>query len=55
MTGMRLARDISREVPKQHAFEVEALMNVLERRGLITKSAVLEELKRLRAKTPQAK
>ncbi len=43
------------QVVLAQAFELEALMNVLERRGLITKSAVLEELKRLRAKTPQAK
>ncbi len=37
MTGMCLARDISREVPKQHAFAVEALLDVLERRGLLTR------------------
>ncbi len=30
-------------------------MNVLERRGLITKAEVLEEIKRLRARAPKAK
>ncbi len=55
MTGVRLPRDISRVVPRQHGFAVGALLNVLERRGLIAKAEVLEELKRLRAKTSQAK
>ncbi len=36
------------------AFELEALMNVLERKGLITKAEVLEEIKRLRARAPKA-
>ncbi len=43
------------EVVLAQSFELEALMNVLERRGLITKSAVLEEIKRLRARAPKAK
>ncbi len=43
------------EVVLAQAFELEALMNVLERRGLITKAAVLEEIKRLRARAPKAK
>ncbi len=43
------------EVVLAQAFELEALMNVLERRGLITKGAVLEEIKRLRAQAPEAK
>lgn len=30
-------------------------MNVLERRGLITKAAVLDEIRRLRAQAPEAK
>ncbi len=55
MTGARLARDISREAPRQHGFAVEVLLSPLERRGLITKSAVLVEIKRLRARTPKAK
>jgi len=37
------------------AFEFEALLNVLERRGLIVKAEVPEEIKRLRARTPEAK
>ncbi len=43
------------EVVLAQAFELEALMNVLERRGLIVKAEVLEEIKRLRARTPEAK
>ncbi len=43
------------EVVMAQAFEFEVLLNVLERRGLITKAAVLEEIKRLRARTPEAK
>jgi hypothetical protein len=43
------------EVVLAQAFELEALMNVLERRGVVRKADVLEELKRLRAKTAQAK
>ncbi len=43
------------EVVLAQAFELEALMNVLERKGLITKGAVLEEIKRLRAQAPEAK
>ncbi len=43
------------EVVLAQAYELEALMNVLERKGLITKGAVLEEIKRLRAGTPEAK
>jgi hypothetical protein len=43
------------EVVLAQAFELEALMNVLERKGLITKGAVLEEIKRLRARTPEAR
>ncbi len=43
------------EVVLAQAFELEALMNILERKGLITKGAVLEEIKRLRARTPEVK
>ncbi len=43
------------EVVLAQAFELEALMNVLERRGLITKSAVLEEIKRIREKASKAR
>ncbi|HSD52183.1 MAG TPA: hypothetical protein VLG48_12320 [Candidatus Methylomirabilis sp.] len=43
------------EVVLAQVFEFEALMNGLERRGLITKAAVLDEIKRLRAQAPEAK
>ncbi len=55
MTGVRLARDISREVPRQHGFAVEARQPVPGQRGLITKAEVLEEIKRLRGRAPKAK
>lgn len=54
MTGMRLARAISPEVPKPHAFEVAALLSVLERRGLVPKGTVLEEINQLREKAAKA-
>ncbi len=43
------------EVVLAQAFQLEALMNVLERHGLLRKAEVLEEIKRLRATTPQAR
>ncbi len=43
------------EVVLAQAFELEALMNVLERRGIIAKAEVLEEIKRLRARAPEGK
>ena len=43
------------EVVLAQAFQLEALMNVLERRGLIKKADVLEEIKRLQANTPKAR
>ncbi len=43
------------EVVLAQAFELEALMNFLERRGLIPKAEVLEEIKRLRARASKAK
>jgi hypothetical protein len=33
------------------AFQLEALMNVLERKGVIRKAEVLEKIKQLRAKS----
>ncbi len=39
------------EVVLAQAFEFEALLNVLERRGLVPRAEVLEEIKRLRDKT----
>ena len=41
------------EVALAQAFQLEALMNVLERRGIIKKAAVVEEIKRLQAETPK--
>lgn len=35
-------------------FEIEALIEVLERKGLITKQEILDEIKELRRKTPKA-
>ncbi len=43
------------EVVVAQAFEFEALLNVLERRGLVPRAEVLEEIKRLRAQAPKAK
>ena len=37
------------------AFQLEALMTVLERQGLLNKAEVLEETKQLKAKTVHAK
>ena len=42
------------EVVLAQAFQLEALLNVLERRGVVKKVEVLEEIKRLQAKTPKA-
>ena len=42
------------EVVLAQAFQLEALMNVLERQGLVKKAEVLEEIKALQAKTPKA-
>ncbi len=43
------------EVVLAQAFELEALMNVLERKGIVAKAAVLEEIKRLREKAAKAR
>jgi len=43
------------EVALAQAFQLEALMNVLERRGIIKKAAVLEEIKRLQANPPKSR
>ncbi len=42
------------EVVVAQAFEFEALLNVLERRSVITRDEVLEEIKRLKERTPKA-
>ncbi len=41
------------EVVLAQAFQLEALMNILKRQGLIRKTEVVEEIKRLRAATPK--
>jgi hypothetical protein len=58
----RMAKGIGRqglttveEVVLGQALELEALMNVLERKGLLSKTEVLEEMKRLRQSAPKAK
>jgi len=43
------------EVVLAQAFQIEALLNVLDRKGVITKAEVLEEMKALQAKTPKAR
>ncbi len=43
------------EVVVAQAFEFEALLNVLERRSVITRGEVLEEIKRLKGQTPKAR
>ena len=43
------------EVVLAQAFEVEALLNVLERRGLVPRAEVLEAIKRLRGSAPKGR
>jgi hypothetical protein len=43
------------QVAPAQALEFEALLNVLERRGLIPRGEVLEEIRRLRVKAAMAK
>lgn len=43
------------EVVLAQAFQVEALMNVLERKGVIGKAEVLEEIKQRREKSVKAR
>ena len=43
------------DVVLAQAFQLEALMNVLEKHGLLRKAEVLEEIKALQAKTPKAR
>ena len=43
------------EVVLAQAFQLEALLNVLERREVVWKAEVLAEMKRLRAKTPKGR
>jgi hypothetical protein len=43
------------EVVLGQALELEALINVLERKGVLSKAEILEEMKRLRLSEPKAK
>jgi hypothetical protein len=43
------------EVVLAQAFQLEALLNVLDRKGVIKKAEVLEEIKRLQANTPKGR
>jgi len=43
------------EVVLAQAFQLEVLLNVLERKGVVWKAEVLEEIKRLQANTPKAR
>ena len=40
------------ELAVSNAYEIAALVALLERKGLITQAEVLDEITRLRAKTP---
>ena len=43
------------DVVLAQVFQLEALMNVLERQGVIKKAGVLAEIKALQGKTPKAR
>ena len=43
------------EVLLGQALELEALMNILERKGVLNKAEILEEMKRLRLSEPKVK
>ena len=43
------------DVVLAQAFQLEALINVLERQGVIKQAEVLEEIKRLREKAPSTR
>jgi hypothetical protein len=43
------------EVLLGQALELEALLNILERKGVLSKAEVLEEMKRLRVSDPNVK
>ena len=43
------------EVVLAQAFQLEALLNILERQGVLRKAEVLAEIKALQAKTPKAR
>jgi hypothetical protein len=43
------------EVVLAQTFQFEALLNVLERRGVVWKAEMLAEIKELKAKTPKGR
>jgi len=43
------------ELAVSNSYEIAALVALLERKGLITQAEVLEEIARLRAKTPKVR
>jgi hypothetical protein len=43
------------EVVLAQTLELEALMNVLDRKCVLSKTEIVQEMKRLREKTPKAK
>ena len=43
------------ELAVSNSYEIAALVAVLERKGLITSTEVLEEIARLRAQTPKVR
>jgi hypothetical protein len=43
------------ELAVSNAYEIAALVAVLERKGVLTQQEVLEEIKRLKAKTPKVR
>ena len=45
---------ILQDLAVSNAYEIAALVAVLERKGILTQQEVLEEVKRLKTKTPQA-
>ena len=51
---MPKARSGRQTVPLEESFQLEALLNVLERKGVIRKE-VLEEIKRLKKRQPQGR
>ncbi len=42
-----------KELLMSNVYEQEAIINLLEKKGIITKAELLEEIKELKKKTPQ--
>ena len=53
--GDRRDADPLAEVVLAQSFALEALLNVLERRGLVPNAEVLKEIRRLREKAPKTR